>query len=107
MPSATVTQQCGIPTITTQSIELAYDLYSKASACASGYSNYYANAPYLNLVTVLYSDTNGTYADAGWYSNGTIALYWDGTVAQPFVSCFGSGIDITTDGTGSEWEIIP
>ena len=67
-----------------------------SDACVgnSGYYGYYI--PYgetWNDATMLYSDNSGTIAYAGWYSDGSVARFWDGTSQFTSTqSCDGGGI---------------
>ena len=105
-PTTTVTSQCGLVIPTTSSNDLAYHSFSKIHACAAGYSYYYTDSSLLHLMTEIYSDQNGTYAASGWYSNGTIARYWNGNGSLGAVtSCTAGGGTGNAGGTGVLEEI--
>jgi len=102
LPTQTVVSQCGFVPPTTSSINLGYSSFSKANACDDynpfATPQYYADNASIASLTELYSDTNGTFANSGWYSNGVVAFYWTGTSAQPYQSCTsGNGFEDIRD----------
>jgi hypothetical protein len=44
--------------------------------------------------SAIYSDNIGTYADPGYYSNGSIVKYWDGISIASTASCSGGNVEL-------------
>lgn len=77
-------------------IYLGYNSVSSATACGETMSPYYIlSGDSFSTATYLYSDTNGSYALTGYYSNGGVWRYWDGssTNFSPPVNCDGGGFE--------------
>jgi hypothetical protein len=68
-----------------------------ADACNStvGSGIYYLPAgESFSYATQIFSTNTGTQADSGWYSNGSIAKFWDGSQITQTTSCDGGPLDI-------------
>mgnify|MGYP003647698099 CR=1 FL=1 len=63
----------------------------QGSACTAQPSTYYINttsSTRFDLATIIWSNSAGTtFANAGWYSNGTIRRNWDGSAFTTTVNC--------------------
>ena len=63
----------------------------QGSACTATSSTYYINttsSTRFDLATIIWSNSAGTtFANAGWYSNGTIRRYWNGSAFTTTVNC--------------------
>ena len=63
----------------------------QGSACTAQPSTYYINttsSTRFDLATIIWSNSAGTtFANAGWYSNGTIRRYWNGSAFTTTVNC--------------------
>jgi hypothetical protein len=73
-----------VPPVTTKIVTLAYDSSSQSNACkAYGLGNtapfYIQQTATFSNASELYSNANEAPASTGWYSNGSIARYWNGT----------------------------
>lgn len=66
-------------------ISLRYNAKSSRLACATSISTRYSDNTDLFLATMLYSDSLcSNPAVAGWYSDGTLVRFWDGTSFSGF-----------------------
>jgi hypothetical protein len=71
-------------------VELSVGINAPA-ACTSGSSGYYLpSGEVFATATSIFSTNTGAQADAQWYSNGTIARYWDGVSITNTTNCDGS-----------------
>lgn len=50
-------------------------------------STYYTNTSTFSSATQLYTNTSGTSAPSGWYSDGSIARFWGGSSFGSQTSC--------------------
>ena len=70
------------PVINIEGISLRYDANRAGDSCIAGSSTtFYANNAislgFEGIIDLFQDDTGSTFADTGWYSNGTIVRYWN------------------------------
>ncbi len=72
-PTTTTTTTCA-----SSSINLKYNNESCTNACANPFvTSMYADSSNFAAASKLYSDTNCTFANTGYYSDGSICRYWN------------------------------
>ena len=68
-------------------LELRYSNFSGFRACGSVAKTYYTDSSSIYTVTKIEFECGGGFASAGYYSDGTVFLYWNGSSVVGYGKC--------------------